>query len=122
LYAQRAPLDDVTTLSRSLRSRVGDALRLAFEPVYEATAADGLTTKWLWQAARDGVQVETVLMRTTQRATVCVSSPARSWSRSYARSTARRSACRTSCSWAWASRSPTTTRPGRRSNGCTTTS
>jgi 23S rRNA (adenine2503-C2)-methyltransferase len=76
LYAQRAPLDDVTTLSRSLRSRVGDALPLAFEPVYEATAADGLTTKWLWQATRDGVQVETVLMRSAQRATVCVSSQA----------------------------------------------
>jgi len=76
LYTQRAPLADITTLSRSLRSRVADALPLAFEPVYQAIAVDGLTTKWLWQATRDGVQVETVLMRSAQRATVCVSSQA----------------------------------------------
>ena len=47
LYAQRTPLEDVTNLPRALRSRVADALPLALEPVYEATAADGLTTKWL---------------------------------------------------------------------------
>jgi len=76
LYQQRAPLDDVSTLSRALRSLVAEELPLAFDPVYEATAADGLTTKWLWQARRDGVQVETVLMRSEQRATVCVSSQA----------------------------------------------
>ena len=35
----------------------------------------GTTTKWLWRAA-DGAQVETVLMRYTERATVCVSSQA----------------------------------------------
>jgi len=76
LYAQRTPLEDVTNLPRKLRSRVADALPLALEPVYEATAADGLTTKWLWQVARDGIQIETVLMRSAQRATVCVSSQA----------------------------------------------
>ena len=57
-------------------TRIADALPLAFDAVYEATAADGLTTKWLWERRRDGVQVETVLMRSTQRATVCVSSQA----------------------------------------------
>jgi 23S rRNA (adenine2503-C2)-methyltransferase len=76
LYAQRAPLENVTNLSRTLRTRIADALPLAFRGVYEATAADGLTTKWLWEAGRDGVQIETVLMRSAQRATVCVSSQA----------------------------------------------
>ena len=35
-----------------------------------------MTTKWLWACTRDGVQVETVLMRYPTRATVCVSSQA----------------------------------------------
>ena len=35
-----------------------------------------MTTKWLWSAGDDGAQVETVLMRTESRATVCVSSQA----------------------------------------------
>ena len=35
-----------------------------------------MTTKWLWACARDGAQVETVLMRYPTRATVCVSSQA----------------------------------------------
>jgi 23S rRNA (adenine2503-C2)-methyltransferase len=76
LYTQRTPLDEVTNLPRALRTRIADALPLAYEPVYEVAAADGLTTKWLWKAARDGVQVETVLMRSSRRATVCVSSQA----------------------------------------------
>src|SRR5262249_16319848 len=60
LYTHRTPLEDVTNLPRALRARLADALPLAFDAVYEATAADGLTTKWLWEATRDGVQVETV--------------------------------------------------------------
>ena len=55
-YAQRTALDHISNLPRALRTRLATALPLAFEPVYEATAADGLTTKWLWRAARDGVQ------------------------------------------------------------------
>ena len=97
-------------------------------------------------SARDGAQVETVLMRYPDRATVCVSSQAgcamgctfcatgqagferhldaaRSSSRSSARRGTRAAArCATSCSWAWASRSRTSTRCGPRSSGCTTTS
>ncbi len=44
--------------------------------VVEATAADGMTTKWLWGAGPDAAQVETVLMRSRDRASVCVSSQA----------------------------------------------
>jgi 23S rRNA (adenine2503-C2)-methyltransferase len=76
LYHQRQPLADATTLPRALRERIGDALPLALEPLAESTAHDGMTTKWLWGCARDGAQIETVLMRYPTRATVCVSSQA----------------------------------------------
>jgi 23S rRNA (adenine2503-C2)-methyltransferase len=76
LYAQRQSLDTITTLPRRLRERLEHELPLALDSVVEATAADGLTTKWLWAARRDGIQIETVLMRSPARATVCVSSQA----------------------------------------------
>ena len=37
---------------------------------------DDMTTKWLWACNRDGAQIETVLMRIPDAATVCVSSQA----------------------------------------------
>jgi 23S rRNA (adenine2503-C2)-methyltransferase len=76
LYRQQVALDDVTTLPRALRTELAEALPLALEPVVEQTARDGMTTKWLWSCARDHAQIETVLMRYPERATVCVSSQA----------------------------------------------
>ncbi len=76
LYGQRSSLDDITTLPRALRERIGSALPLAFETVTEAVAHDAMTAKWLYASGRDGAQVETVLMRYPSRATVCVSSQA----------------------------------------------
>jgi 23S rRNA (adenine2503-C2)-methyltransferase len=76
LYAEARPLVDVTTMPRTLRSRLDDALPLSLELVTEATAADDMTTKWLWACIRDSAQIETVLMRYPTRATVCVSSQA----------------------------------------------
>jgi 23S rRNA (adenine2503-C2)-methyltransferase len=76
LYRQRAPLDTATALPRALRERLEREVPLALEERFSATAHDGLTTKWLWACARGGAQVETVLMRTPRRATVCVSSQA----------------------------------------------
>jgi 23S rRNA (adenine2503-C2)-methyltransferase len=76
LYRQRQRLGDVTTLPRILRDRIAEALPLALSPLAESTAHDGMTTKWLWECARDGAQIETVLMRYPTRATVCVSSQA----------------------------------------------
>ena len=93
--------------------------------------------KWLWTLA-DGAQVETVLMHYPDRSTVCVSHarPAAPWRCGFCATgqagfdrhltvgeiveqvvRAGRTAadgrtpggCPTSCSWAWASRSPTTT-------------
>lgn len=75
LWKARSPLEALTNLSKSLRERLATALPLALDAV-EVTSADrGLTRKWLWEAA-GGTQVETVLMRYPDRATVCVSSQA----------------------------------------------
>ncbi len=76
LYAEARPLADITTLPAKLRARLDDALPLTLDLVTEATAADDMTTKWLWACTRDRVQIETVLMRYPTRATVCVSSQA----------------------------------------------
>jgi 23S rRNA (adenine2503-C2)-methyltransferase len=75
LYGARLPLGDATALPRALRERIASELPDALSVVTEQTAADGMTSKWLWNAA-DGAQVETVLMRYPDRATVCVSSQA----------------------------------------------
>jgi 23S rRNA (adenine2503-C2)-methyltransferase len=75
LWTRRAPLDALTALPKTLRHELGDALPLALEPVTAQTSSDAATSKWLWRTA-DGAQLETVLMRSPQRATVCVSSQA----------------------------------------------
>jgi len=76
LYRQRRPLEAVTNLSRALRLRLADALPLALVEQTTVTSPDEMTAKWLFTCARDGTQVETVLMRYPTRATVCVSSQA----------------------------------------------
>ncbi|HEX2576726.1 MAG TPA: 23S rRNA (adenine(2503)-C(2))-methyltransferase RlmN [Aquihabitans sp.] len=64
-----------TTLPKGLRAQLAEALPPALELAAESTSDDGRTVKWLWTLA-DGRQVETVLMRYPDRATVCVSSQA----------------------------------------------
>jgi 23S rRNA (adenine2503-C2)-methyltransferase len=76
LYRQQLTIDDATALPRALRDRFAEALPLALEPLVEQTAHDGMTSKWLWSCTRDHNQIETVLMRYPERATVCVSSQA----------------------------------------------
>lgn len=76
LYRQQVPLDDATALPRALRTRLADALPLTLDVLVEQTAHDGMTSKWLWSCASDQAQIETVLMRYPERATVCVSSQA----------------------------------------------
>jgi 23S rRNA (adenine2503-C2)-methyltransferase len=75
LWTQRKPIDDLTALPKALRGRLADALPLALAPVASRASAYESTVKWLWQT-RDAAQVETVLMRSADRATVCVSSQA----------------------------------------------
>jgi 23S rRNA (adenine2503-C2)-methyltransferase len=76
LYRQQVPLEEATAVPRALRDRLAAALPLALDVVVEQTAHDGMTSKWLWSCARDQAQIETVLMRYPERATVCVSSQA----------------------------------------------
>jgi len=76
LYRQQIPLEDATTLPRALRERLADALPRSLTVLAESTAHDDMTSKWLWGCTRDGAQIETVLMRYPDRATVCVSSQA----------------------------------------------
>lgn len=76
LYRQRVPLEDATNVPKALRARLAEELPLAFKTAVAATSADGQTTRWLYESGRDGAQVETVLMRSPSRASVCVSSQA----------------------------------------------
>jgi 23S rRNA (adenine2503-C2)-methyltransferase len=76
LYRRRAPLEELTDLSRGLRARLGEALPLALAVRHVSAADGGETVKWLWDAAGDGASIETVLMRYPDRATVCVSTQA----------------------------------------------
>jgi 23S rRNA (adenine2503-C2)-methyltransferase len=69
-------LEDATAVPKALRAALGDAFPLALAPVVESTGDQGRTTKWLWRCVRDGVEIETVLMRYPTRATVCISSQA----------------------------------------------
>lgn len=73
LYEQRLLLGDITNLPASLREVLATEFPLALATTLERS--DGDTTKWLF-AAHDGAQIETVLMRYPNRATVCVSSQA----------------------------------------------
>ncbi len=75
LWETRAPLDQLTALPKELRVELDARLPLALTPILERRSHDNATTKWLWQA-QGGDQVETVLMRSADRATVCVSSQA----------------------------------------------
>jgi 23S rRNA (adenine2503-C2)-methyltransferase len=75
LYRRRIPLEDDTSLPKALREGLGEELPLALSEVTERRGDRGFTVKWLWAAA-GGAQIETVLMRYPDRATVCVSSQA----------------------------------------------
>jgi 23S rRNA (adenine2503-C2)-methyltransferase len=75
LHQRRAPLEELTDLSKGLRARLAETLPYALHPCAQTTGDDGATVKWLWTTP-DGAQVETVLMGYPDRATVCVSSQA----------------------------------------------
>ena len=64
-----------SNLPKAARATLTEALVPALSPLAESVSDDGQTVKWLWGLA-DGQQVETVLMRYPDRATVCVSSQA----------------------------------------------
>ncbi len=75
LYVHGTGPAEWTNLPKALRPRLEELLPSALAPAAESTSEDGQTVKWLWTLA-DGRQIETVLMRYPDRATVCVSSQA----------------------------------------------
>jgi 23S rRNA (adenine2503-C2)-methyltransferase len=75
LYHEGRRPAEMTNLPLALRDRLEAELPPSLELVTESTADRGQTVKWLW-ALDGGAQVETVLMRYPDRATVCVSSQA----------------------------------------------
>ena len=77
LHQRAEPVEAMTDLPVGLRRRlaVDPAFRPALVEGARSVAADGQTVKWLWRLA-DGQGIETVLMRSPDRATVCVSSQA----------------------------------------------
>ena len=77
LYRHGAGPEELTTLPRTLRGRLGrhPALAPALRPDAEVATDGGDTVKWRWALA-DGRLIETVLMHYPGRTTVCVSSQA----------------------------------------------
>src|SRR4051812_45500146 len=67
-----ASYDGVTNLSKALREKLSHVAPLyELEPVESSEGDDA--TKWLWRAA-DGATIESVQIRTPDRATSCLSS------------------------------------------------
>jgi 23S rRNA (adenine2503-C2)-methyltransferase len=67
--------EEMTELPAALRTALEAALPPALREVSTRSADQGETTKWLWSLA-DDARVETVLMRYSDRVTVCVSTQA----------------------------------------------
>ena len=141
-----ADVDAMTDLPAAARQRLATLLPPLVTPVREQTCDAGATRKTLWRG-HDGTLAESVLMGYPDRATACVSSQAgcgmacpfcatgqgglqRNLSTGEIVEQVRQAAvaardgalgappaCPTSCSWAWASRSPTTSAWWPRSGG-----
>ncbi len=75
LYEQRKPLEDLTNIGADLRTHLDAFLPHSLTELTRREGDNGTTVKWLWRT-QDGAQIETVLMRYRDRATVCVSSQA----------------------------------------------
>lgn len=75
MYAQLSAPEELTTLPKALRARLGEELPSALRRVDRSVSDDGDTVKELW-TLHDGALVETVLMHYPGRTTVCISSQA----------------------------------------------
>jgi 23S rRNA (adenine2503-C2)-methyltransferase len=74
-YEQLATTDELTSIPKTLRSRLEQVAPLALTQEVRRVSDGGDTVKYLWQLA-DGNRIETVLMLYPDRVTVCVSSQA----------------------------------------------
>jgi len=75
LHTHGTEPEEWSNLPKALRARLADQFPPALTKAAESVSDDGETVKWLWTLA-DGHQIESVLMRYPDRATVCVSSQA----------------------------------------------
>ncbi len=75
LHQRGDDIDDLTNVSKALRTRLREALPSGLTPEHESISDNGDTVKWLWRL-HDGHHIETVLMHYAERTTVCVSSQA----------------------------------------------
>jgi len=75
LYGKGLRPAEMTDLPHELRSRLDAGMPAGLHLSAESKSDGGKTVKWLW-GLPDGAQVETVLMRYPDRATVCVSTQA----------------------------------------------
>ena len=75
LHVRALRPEEMTDLPRSLRQRLGAALRPGLREATRRSADEGQTVKWAWSLA-DGRQIETVLMAYPDRVTACVSTQA----------------------------------------------
>lgn len=76
LYEHFQDVDQITTISTSLRERLSRELPVALRLVRESVSDKGDTVKFLWQLVDGNHAIETVLMHYADRATVCVSTQA----------------------------------------------
>ena len=74
-YEQLATNSELTSIPKELRSRLDDVAPMALTPEVRRSSDGGDTVKFLWLLA-DGHRIETVLMFSADRVTVCVSSQA----------------------------------------------
>ncbi len=75
LWTEGQRIDEITTIPRALRARLGEAFAPSLEVVNDVQSDQGATRKWVFRLA-DGATIETVLMGYDDRVTVCVSSQA----------------------------------------------
>jgi 23S rRNA (adenine2503-C2)-methyltransferase len=75
LYEELRTPGEMTNLPLDLRDRLDAALPPALELAHESRADDGETLKQLWTLG-DGATVESVLMHSPDRSTVCISTQA----------------------------------------------
>ncbi|MGZ4676570.1 MAG: 23S rRNA (adenine(2503)-C(2))-methyltransferase RlmN [Acidimicrobiia bacterium] len=75
LYPHGRPLESLTTVPERLRAELAADFPAVLSPVLVQQGDRGTTRKWLLRTV-DGYEIETVLMLSPERATVCVSSQA----------------------------------------------
>jgi 23S rRNA (adenine2503-C2)-methyltransferase len=75
LWVDGLAIEGITTIPKSLRTRLAEAFPASLEVLNDAASDHESTRKWVFRL-EDGSTIETVLMRYHDRVTVCVSSQA----------------------------------------------